>query len=491
MKRSKHNLSHYKLLTCNQGELVPIAAVEVLPGDTFRHATSLLERVNTLDRPVMTPVHATVHHWFVPYRLIWQDFEDFITGGPDGDNASTPPYVTTPAETGFAIGSLADYLGVRPGVASQQVSALPFRAYALIWNHFYRDEDLQTALTISKASGSDTTTNTALQNVCWEKDYFTSARPEPQKGPDVMLPLGTSAPVVRSGTNAAWGTLRADTGAGFSGSGLTALSSPAAKLGSDSAVPLQLDPADTLEVDLTEAGAVSINELRELSAIQRFEENMMRHGSRYIERLLQMGVKSSDARLQLPEYLGGGSQTVQFSEVLGTDSTNLGDMGGHGIAALRSNRYERFFEEHGILISLMYTKPKTLYVDGIHKMWSRETKFDFFQPELQHIGQQPVLNKEVYFAADGQNDSIFGWQDPYDSYRRIPSSIAGDFRDEDDNWHMARMFDTRPALNADFVKANPTNRVYSDQNASQLRIMAFHVLLSRRLLAKRGTSFLS
>ena len=194
MKRNKFSLSNYKLTSFNQGALVPVNCSEVLPGDSIQQSTSALVRVSPLLTPVMHPVHVRIHHWYVPFRLVWDDFESFITGGEDGLDASVFPTITN----SWAQGSLADHLGLLPSV-SQTVSALPFRAMALIWNEFYRDQDLQTALTIDTTSGADTTTNTTLQNVCWEKDYFTTARPWTQKGTEVTLPLGTEAPVTGIG----------------------------------------------------------------------------------------------------------------------------------------------------------------------------------------------------------------------------------------------------------------------------------------------------
>ena len=199
MKRSKHSLSHYKLFTGLMGKLIPVACYEVLPGDSVQQATSLLLRTLPLNAPVMHPVSVRIHHWFVPNWLIWSGWESFITGGSDGEGDGTViPYITTPASPGVVESSLADYLGIPPGVISRGVSALPFRAYSLIFNENYRDQDLVSPLTVSVASGSDTTTNTTLQSVAWEKDRNTSARPWPQKGPGVQLPLGTSANVMTS-----------------------------------------------------------------------------------------------------------------------------------------------------------------------------------------------------------------------------------------------------------------------------------------------------
>jgi len=494
VKRSKFSLSNYKLLSCDMGELVPIGLTEVLPGDTLQQATSLLVRVSPLLSPVMHPVHVRVHHWFVPHRLVWDDWEDFITGGPDGDDASVFPTITFGGGSGAATGSLADYLGVTPGVNNLEVSALPFRGYAKIWNEWYRDQDLETELTISTASGADSTTSTALQNVAWEKDYFTTARPWAQKGPDITLPLGVSAPVVTSGDQPNFSS----SGAGITNQGISIGTvsgwSSLGYSGTTGSHPVTWGTETGMFADLSTATAASINDLREAFALQRYEENRARYGSRYTEYLAFLGVRSSDARLQRPEYLGGGKQVIQFSEVLqtspttdGDDELGVGNLKGHGIGAVRSNRYRRFFEEHGYIFSFISVKPKTMYAQGLHRTWNRRIKEDFFQRELQHIGQQEILNKEVY-AAHATPNGTFGFQDRYDEYRRAESSIAGDFRSTLDYWHYARIFASDPALNATFVKSTPTKRVNAVQSADVLWVMANHSIQARRIVAGVGTS---
>jgi len=500
MKRNKFNLGYTKLLSCDMGELVPIGLTEVLPGDTFQHATSALIRCAPLLSPVMHPVRCNIHHWFVPTRLVWEDWEDFITGGPDGLNASVFPTITHGGGTGAAVGSLADYLGVPTGVNNLVTSAIPFRAYAKIWNEFYRDQDLQTELTIDEGSGPDTTTNTALQNGDWEKDYFTSSRPWEQKGPAITIPLGTSAPVsgilMRSTQSFA---SEAGTFWPTSGSSVT---NPAAAIDfSDAPGPIVLGQSagavgstrrPQIFADLSGASAITINALREAMALQRYAEARARYGSRYIEYLRYLGVRSSDARLQRPEYLGGGRQTVQFSEVLQTaEGTNpVGEMRGHGIAGMRSNRYRSFFEEHGYVISLLLVRPKTMYVQGLFRHWNRRFKEDFFQRELQHIGQQEVLNKEVY-APHATPDGIFGYQDRYDEYRRSESLVSGEFRTTAlDYWHLGRIFASTPALNASFVSSVPTKRVFAATSEDGLYVTAKHQIVARRMLASTGHSFI-
>lgn len=506
MKRSKHSLSSFRNLSCDQGQLVPIGLTSVLPGDTFQHATSLLVRTSPLLTPVMHPVHVRVHHWFVPLRLLWANFPSFITGGADGLDATVAPTVTIPGG-GYAVGSLADHLGIAPSVgAAQTVSALPFRCYATIFNEWYRDQDLVTALVSSTADGADTTTNVTLQNVAWEKDYFTSSRPWTQKGASVSLPLGTSATVRTQATALVSGAQSIlqykDAGAGgapTAGRAMT-VESTGGKLGPhESATALAGTGAgmypSNLYADLSTATSATINELRRALAVQRYEEARARYGSRYTEYLRYLGVRSSDARLQRPEYLGGGKQTIQFSEVLqtapttsGTPSTGVGAMLGHGIGAVRSNRYRRFFEEHGFVMSLMSVLPKTMYVNGLPRHWSKTTKEDYWQKELEHIGQQAILNKEAYLA-HATPAGTFGYQDRYDEYRRQESTVHGLFRTTLNTWHMGRIFASDPSLNSTFVQSSPTTRIYQAVSGSdQLLIMAMHSLQARRLVSKIGTS---
>ena len=499
MKRSKFSLSHYRLTTCDMGQLVPIGITETLPGDTIQHATTALVRCSPLATPVMHPVTVRTHHWFVPHRLVWDDWEEFITGGADGNNNSTFPTITVnPAEK-----TLADYLGCPVGT-SAAYSALPFRAYALIWNEWYRDQDLQTALTIDTTDGADSTTNTSLQNVCWEKDYFTSARPWEQKGTAVTVPLGSTAPVTGLG-------IRDDNAAAVPGAGKDYIDAGGNTFGNAGSDPTWLPGTDIINVlaattgvpntttnkpqvfaDLSSATGQSINLLREAFALQRFQEARARYGSRYTEYLRYLGVRPSDARLQRPEYLGGGRDTIQFSEVLssnGASGGNLAALGGHGIAGHRSNRYRRFFEEHGYIISCMSIQPKTIYTDGAPKHLIRSTKEDFWQKELQHIGQEEILNRQVY-AAHATPTGTFGYQDRYDEYRRNESTVHGEFNSTLNTWHFARAFGADPSLNASFVSCVPPEDAFVSSTNNTMWIEVKHSMQARRLVAKAGTSYI-
>lgn len=504
MKRGKFSLSNYKLFSCDMGELVPIGLQEVLPGDTFQQSTSALIRAAPLMAPVMHPVHVHIRHFFVPHRLIWESWEDFITGGPDGMDTSVFPTINltytagTPPTGSNVIGSLADYLGCPSGVNNLAVSALPFRAYALVYNEFYRDQDLTTPLNWTDADGPDAVTSTVLQHCAWEKDYFTSSRPWEQKGPAITIPLGTTAPVTITNPGAS-GPMRVSASATGSdarsmrmNTGTPNINYSGTALGTASDAYYVSGLTGT--ADLTGASAVTVNVLREAMALQRYEEARARFGSRYTEYLRYLGVRSSDARLQRPEYLGGGKQTIQFSEVLQTaeGTSPVGQLRGHGIGAMRSNRYRRFFEEHGYVISLMSVRPKTMYMQGLKRHWNRRTKEDFWQKELQHIGQQEVLNKELY-AAHASPDGVFGFQDRYDEYRRTENTVAGEFKSSTLNyWHFARDFGSGPALNNAFVQCNPTLRPFADQTATsdRLYIMAHHSIQARRMVAQSGNSFI-
>lgn len=493
-KRSKFSLSHYVLKTCKMGYVLPVGLVEVLPGDSFRHATSVFMRLAPMLAPVMHPVTVRIHHWFIPTRLLWDDFEDFITGGPTNTDVSEFPTITAPSG-GFAVGSLADHLGLPPKIDGIEVSALPFRAYNLVYNEWYRDQDLETEKALSLESGPDTTTATDLLRCDWERDYFTTARPWPQKGPDVSVPVNltaageptvtiTGSPALSSSGDCQWASVDSSRSHYWQSYDAT-------------------DPANagltvskgTLAVDFKsgnpELGSVNINSLREAFALQRFAEHRAMYGSRYVEYLRYLGIKASDARLQRPEYLGGGKQTIQFSEVLqtaeGTDP--VGTLRGHGIAAMRSNRYRRFFEEHGFVLSIMLVRPKAIYMQGIPRSWLRRVREDFFQTELQHIGQQEVYTKELYGAAPDGDDGglkVFGYQNRYDEYRGHESYVCGEFRDILDYWHLARSFSNEPVLNADFISATPSERIFAAQENDQLYCMINHSLQARRLMSKFG-----
>ncbi len=492
MRSALHNLSHAVKFSADMGMLIPFGLVEALPADVIDHSAAALIRTQPLLAPVMHEVDAKIHHWFVPTRTIWDGFMDFITGGPDGNDNTVAPYIDMPAVGGATIGSLADYLGVPTGVNSLRVSALPFRAYATIFNEYYRDQDLQTELVVSHGDGADTTTSTALQYGCWEKDYFTSARATPQKGPAVTIPLLGTAPVLGIGKlNGNFPTTSQTVRESNNSSRTYNRSSGIDGSAADNQVFIegtaQTSGWPMIRADLSAASGVDMEDLRLAAALQRYQENLSRFGSRYVERVMAaFGIRPRSLELDLPLYIGGGQQKISISEVLATaegTTVDVGDMKGHGITAMKSNRYRFPVPEHGYILSLLVIRPRTNYIQGLNKLWSRDTKEDFYQPELAYLGQQPILNKELY-AAHTTPNGVFGYQDAYDSYRYIESRVAGEFRDTLDFWHMARKFSSDPALNADFVKSNPTNRIYAVPSADQLYILARHRISAKRRVIK-------
>ena len=493
MKRSKHNLSHFRNSSCKMGQLVPIGACEVLRGDTFKHNTSMFMRLSPLVNPIMHPVHAHIHHVFVPLRIIWDKWEDFITGGEDFTDASVVPTIDT---TGSPVqpGDLLNHLGVPVGFEGQ-VNAFAARAYAMIYNEIYRDDQLQDEVGLSTDSGADTTTNTSLLNCNWSKDPFVSARPDDELGADVTLPLTGDAPVTGIGkfnqTFSGGSTNMYET----DGSGTDNYASYATV---GSAFGVEEDPNNTgfpnIRADLSDVSAININELRLAIATQQWQERINLSGNKYQDYLRRYGIKYSDSRIDRPEFLAGGKQTVQFSEIIqtaeGTDP--VGSLKGHGIAALRSNNYMKFFEEDGIVISLLQVKPISMYMQSLPRMFSRRTKEEFYQKEYEALGMQEIPNKEIKHDHSSP-DATFGYQPRFDDYRRIPNSVHGEFATTLKDWHMARELTGDPALNSSFVTCNPTDRIFADQTGSDtLYLTVQHKLAARRLVRKNaGQSGLS
>jgi hypothetical protein len=486
MKRNKFSLSHYKLCSMDLGRVVPLTWMDIIPGTTLQQATSLLCRVTPLATPVMHPLQVRIHHFFVPYRLLWANFETYITGGADGNDTTTHPYIALGTVTES---SLADYLGVPPAAyGTLNVNALPFRAYAMIYDKFYRDQDLVTSPTYVTTDGADASTQTALLRPCWPKDYFTSARPDAMKGDMPTIPLGTGTVAVEPDASPAMPTFQNQagtvTGKNLENANTGSEAQFSSALGSVGEDAYWDDP--NLQVDLSGAtSGIDINDLRLAFAIQKYKEARQVYGSRYTEFLRYLGINSSDKRAADPIYLGGGRQTIQFSEVLSTDGANTGTMYGHGITAMRSNKYRRFFEEHGLIMSMCTVLPKPIYANGLHRSWSRSVKEDYFQKELQHIGEQEILNKEVY-SEHSSPDGTFGYQARYDEYRSMPSSIAGEFHSTLNDWHYGRIFSSDPSLNSTFVKCTASDRSYVSTATDPLRIMAAHSIQARIPMSVMG-----
>lgn len=470
MARNKHTLSNYRLLTGNMGELLPIGLMEGLPMDTIRHRASVFMRFSPMAAPVMHPITVRVHHFGIPLRLLWPKdenggFEEFITSGPDGTNAESIPTMTaTPAE-----GDLLDYLGLPLG-NSITFSELPVRAFNMVFNEWFRDEDL-----VPERAEDDVT----IPNIAWEKDYLSTARPWAQKGPAVTIPLGSTAPV-GGDISSTFTQMQANANIPASTGQSIAPTSGSYAIGED------------IYADLSQATGPDVVAFREALALQRYAEARARYGSRFTEYLRYLGANPRDSRLQRPELLAGGRARVNISEVLqsaneaASDRFGVGDLYGHGVAATRSNAYVRTLEEHMYILSVLSVRPKTVYTNGMHRTWMRRTREEFWQKELEHVGQQEVFQGEVY--ADGTGDyDTFGYSDRYADYRSIPSGVSGQFRTNLDYWHLARMFASEPALNEAFVSCDPSKRIFNVQDEDTLWIAVQHDMVARRLVSRSAT----
>lgn len=490
LRKNVFDLGHERKLSCDMGKLIPILCEETIPGDHFKVATSMMVRVTPLLAPIMHRVNVFTHFFFVPNRLVWDDWEDFITGGQDGNDATAWPKIST---NNIAEGSLADYFGIpvsgawssgsfTPGNFAGNVdfSALPFRAYSLIWNEWYRDNNIpQTELVVSTANGTDSTTNTTLQSRNWEKDYFTSALPWAQRGTAVSLPLGTTAPVERVSNAAnAWRAYQTGTDTTTTGSQPVATDSNSDLYETVNNELFSLDPRGGLVANLSTATAASINELREAFQIQKWMERNARAGARYVESILaHFGVRSSDARLQRPEFLGGGRSPVVVSEVLQTSETNTtaqGTMVGHAYSAQNQHTFSKSFEEHGLIIGLMSIMPRTAYQQGLHRSWTRDNRYDYYWPEFANLGEQTVLSKEVFLDGNSGDADTFGYQGRYDEYRRRESTVHGEFRKDYNFWHMSRIFETRPTLSSTFLTCSPTKRMCADTTTNNCLVQVYN-----------------
>lgn len=521
-KRNIFDLSHDVKMSMNAGDLVPILCEDCVPGDEFRINTMSFVRMAPMLAPIMHRLNVYVHYFFVPYRLVWNEWEDFITGGPDGSAEPVFPSVQTRNMSFFRPGTLADFLGV--GISGDgsnipssappiRVSILPLRAYQTIYNEYYRDQNLSDPVEfsldsgiVSPASGSPAEQEmlrlTAIRRRAWEKDYFTSALPWTQRGPEVRFPLSGNAPVVLSDSAATGNSavLQAtNSGVWPSSTSLQAdvTGDPRRAVPtSSSGTNWTLDPNGTLDVDMSKVSGTSVNDFRRSIRLQEWLEKNGRGGGRYFEQVLShFGVRSPDARLNRPEFLGGGKQPISVSEVLQTSSTDdsspQANMAGHGITAGSASVGRYFCQEHGMIIGIASILPRTAYQQGIPRKYSKFDRFDFYFPEFAHIGEQPIYKKEIYFDTSGAGDydSVFGYTPRYAEYKHCQSRVAGDFKTSLNFWHMGRIFDSSPALNADFVEADNIERIFavSDGGATHKYWCMFaHDIRARRPMPKFG-----
>lgn len=508
VKYSKQDRSYLNDMTCNAGILYPFFNEEILPGDKFKVSANMLIRLSPLVGPALVRLKAFTYYFFVPYRLIDENFEEMISGGEDGQTKFTVPTIEVDEDT-TKPGSLADYLGlpqfhggsISAGATGSNyktynVSAYPFRAYNLIYNEYFRDENIDPELEIINPGASYYN----LVRKRWTKDYFTSALPWLQRGVPVSAPVLSAGSPVTIGAD---GKLVLDYGYPTATgttvivqNGGTVSSSTQNGIGVDSPVESGASYVKGLKASIdTDGLGIDIQDLRESFQLQRLFERLARVGSRYKEYLRGIfGVNNKDSRLQRPEYLGGGTTPILIDDVIQTSSTDStspqGNIAGFGKGYSINNGFQHRFTEHGIVLGLLCIQPEALYYQGLERMWSRHDRFDFFNPYLQHLSEQPIYNKELYIDSS-EPDGVFGYTERYNEYRTRCNQIHGDLRNSNGygSWVMPRTFTDTPKLNSDFLEVQPDYNIFAvtDKNTDHFIINLLNNVRAYRPMSRRGT----
>lgn len=532
-KRSTFNLSHDVKLTCDFGKLVPFLCEEVVPSDTWQLQSNVLLRFSPLIAPVMHDINVYTHYFYVPFRLLWDEYEDFITGGKDGNAAPVFPRLGVLHKTGvgetqwqdtkglWKRGSLADYLNYPTSdsndgsAGSFYASALPLRAYQMIYNEYYRDENLEEEIPFSKGSGIINITSSEYQELltlrerAWAKDYFTSALPWLQRGPQQMVPVSSMGRL--DSTDIAYKNLDGSSGAAsvvdpyskkrsdlkVSGN----LSLAGVPEGSQEGTVLGLDNSQNLKLAddgvTIEGTSFTINDLRRSNRIQRWLEASARGGNRYIESLLSFfGVRSDDLSLQRPQFLGGGKTPVQISDVLQTSETTAnspqGQYSGIGYSFGNNNGFRKSFKERGLIIGIMSIMPRPGYTEGCPRSYRKFDKYEFYWPQFAELGEQEIYNYELALRT-ADVDGTFGYAPRYAEYKYIPSRVHGDFKNMQGLgfWHLNRHYNQQPVLSKEFVHcrdaANDLNRIFAVEDNESNHIYA---QISNNVTARRPMPYL-
>lgn len=542
-KRSVFDMSYENKLSCNMGDLIPVCRYDVVPGDKFKSRAEVILRFAPLLAPIMHRIDAYVHYFFVPYRLIYDDWKDFITGGVDGTLQPVFPRATVPLLSQFSThdgttnGSLADYLGLNfPSLSYSSnypvmASLLPFRAYQLIYNEYYRDQNLTPEVQFSRAGGIGTTfgssvfnegtdynptTNLAITNLlqirkrAWEKDYFTSALPTPQRGLEAIVPLDNQIPEDYKNTTlvALDKVVRTDGQSFDTGSNISVQSNNnlASNVGSNvfKAIITGADSnpsghAHSIGLQsLAESIGFSINKLRVANAVQRFLERMNIGGSRYIEQIYSMfGVQVPDFTMQRPQYIGGGKLPIPIGEVPQTSASDItgsgtpqGHLSGNVYAQSAAPVFKHTFDEHGIVLGIMSVRPRTAYSQGLDRMYQKFDRFDYYWPQFAHLGEQAIKRTELFMSGNIALDAgDFGYQERYAEYKFRNSEVHGDFKGSLDYWHLGRKFSAMPSLNTQFVECNPDTRIFAveDEDVQKVWVQVYNNTTAVRPIPKHVT----
>jgi len=490
-KKNVFDLSHDFKFSGDMGNLIPILVNECVPGDNYKISCEAMVRFAPMIAPIMHRVDVSMHYFFVPNRIIWKGWQDFVVS----NTANTPPYpfISFDGDPTNQYAKFLNYMGIplrEPGTGggvSTDINALPFAAYQCIYNEYYRDQNLQTPINYKLVDGNNSLNFARLRelanirNRAWEHDYFTSSLPFAQKGAAVDIPIGLVEGDLPVYLNSSSGT---------SLNGTPASVNVAAQGGRTDV------PADSLYADTSNAEIepTTINDLRRAFRLQEWLEKNARGGTRYIESILShFGVRSSDARLQRPEYITGVKTPVVVSEVLNTTGQTeglvQGNMAGHALSISSGKSGSYFCEEHGYIIGIMSVMPKTAYQQGIPKTFLKNDTLDYYFPSFANIGEQPVQKQEL-FAYTSTKEDTFGYVPRYAEYKFMPSRVAGEFRTTLDYWHLGRIFSTEPNLNSTFIECKPqdTTRIFAVEDGTDpLYCHVYNKIQAVRPMPKYGT----